>query len=51
MWPVWELWAATDRRFLPGSGGLEEQDEALMEDLLTLDAIEAKIRRQMEKKG
>lgn len=51
VWPVWELWAATDRRFLPGAGGLADQDEALMEDLLTIDALESKIRRQMEKKS
>jgi hypothetical protein len=44
---VWPDWVALERKFLPYAGGLVDQPERLMSDLLTLDGLVAKMQRQV----
>jgi hypothetical protein len=46
IWPVWLIWRSTDRKVMPGPGGFLDQQEALLDDLLLLDALFAKVERQ-----
>jgi len=43
--PIWSLWVATDRRFLPTD--LMKQPKRLLDDLLYLDVIADKIMKQI----
>jgi len=46
VWNLWKMMEALDWRFLPSAGGMLDQPEALMEDLLTIswrrDVIESR---------
>jgi hypothetical protein len=50
-WQVWSLIEATDWRFLPRAGGLLDQPEALLEDVLTIAALARKIERMLEQQS
>lgn len=50
LWDLWKMMEALDWKHLPNAGGLLDQDEALMQDLMTIswrrDRLEA--RRKQE---
>lgn len=47
-WQAWSLMEATDWRFLPRAGGLLDQPEALLEDILTLATLARAVERMLE---
>jgi len=46
-WLVWTLMEATGWKHLPLAGGLLDQPEALMDDLLTLSWLSGIVREQV----
>ncbi len=46
-WDVWVLWDATGRRFLPSQ--LLAENEALLNDIITLDAMDALVQEDMKR--
>jgi hypothetical protein len=47
-WHAWGLMEMTDWRFLPRAGGLLDQPEALLEDILTLASLNQMVERILE---
>lgn len=47
-WRTWTLMQATGNRFLPCAGGLLDQPESLMDDLLTLSWLSGIIEKQIK---
>lgn len=44
-WRTWMLMEATGQRFLPCAGGLIDQDEALLMDVLAIAALSERVRQ------
>lgn len=46
-WPIWQWMEATGWKFLPYAGGLLDQPDWLLRDLLTVSAISERVRKQV----
>lgn len=46
-WKIWTLLEATGWKFLPYAGGVMEQPDWLLSDLMTIAAISERVRKQV----
>jgi hypothetical protein len=47
-WRAWSMMSATDWKHLPEGGGLLDQSEALMNDVLSIEFMHRRLRAQAE---
>jgi hypothetical protein len=50
-WRTWTLEEATGWRFLPNAGGLLDQDESLLQDVLAIAALNERLKKLDQANG